>query len=320
MSLLSAAAMPETTMPASANEEGVISYVEVTVDPSVTVDGMTLRIPAALPTTRDASQAPVIHVEVPDGFELRLEIPMDTLHYGNVGMKVNEGAEIINETIITEYGVAMAVMSSMDIRIVENSLAFPDVPEGFWSKNEVDYLTARKFILGKYDGTFAPTEFIMRKTVVMLLWRMEGSPDPDSMVSPFPDVQNPDDIYYKAILWAYENGISRGYTDGTFGGDSVILRQHFAAMMSRYAKQFGYELPETNNGKIADFADYGQIGTAFYDDVQWALDCGLMLGHRDGRYNPAGETPRDQMSVVFFRFLQSYHTAKYEEESGETQP
>ena len=289
-------------------EEGVISYVEVTVDPSVTVDGMTLRIPAALPTTRDASQAPVIHVEVPDGFELRLEIPMDTLHYGNVVMRdCGDGTlEIQEHTVVWDYGVSLMVNTSGDLRVVENSIQFPDVTERNWAKDSVDYMSARRYLIGKTNGTYGLTEEMDRKMVVLVLWRLAGSQEHHLEQSPFPDITDPNSNYYDAILWAYEQGITTGKGDGTFRPDDKLTREQFATLIHRYAKMYECDLDQSVDADAKDFVDYDQIDPKMYESIQWILDTGLMNGHTDGSFEPDGTTPREQMSTVFFRFLQAY--------------
>ncbi|MBQ2019009.1 MAG: S-layer homology domain-containing protein, partial [Alistipes sp.] len=42
-------------------------------------------------------------------------------------------------------------------------------------------------------------------------WRAAGEPEPESNENPFADVDE-SEFYYKAILWAVENGITNGVT------------------------------------------------------------------------------------------------------------
>ena len=43
------------------------------------------------------------------------------------------------------------------------------------------------------------------------------TPTPKPTVSGFSDVRNPKHAYYNAIYWAADAGITKGYSDGTFG-------------------------------------------------------------------------------------------------------
>lgn len=52
------------------------------------------------------------------------------------------------------------------------------------------------------------------------LWRANGSPEPSEKENPFTDV-SPDSYYYKAVLWAVEQGITSGVTKTAFAPDRV---------------------------------------------------------------------------------------------------
>jgi hypothetical protein len=52
---------------------------------------------------------------------------------------------------------------------------------------------------------------------MMFIWKYLGKPVPGTAaVSPFSDVPK-QHIYYKAILYGYQRGITKGFADGTFG-------------------------------------------------------------------------------------------------------
>ncbi len=55
------------------------------------------------------------------------------------------------------------------------------------------------------------------------LWAAKGRPEPKTTQSPFPDVK-PGDYYYKAVLWAAENGITGGVPGGLFGVGQTCTR------------------------------------------------------------------------------------------------
>lgn len=52
------------------------------------------------------------------------------------------------------------------------------------------------------------------------MWRAAGSPNPESDVNPFFDVEE-DTYYYKAVLWAVENGITNGVSDREFSPEGI---------------------------------------------------------------------------------------------------
>jgi len=47
----------------------------------------------------------------------------------------------------------------------------------------------------------------------------------------------PSDPFYKEIVWAYQRGITTGWSDGTFRPHDAIERQAVAAFLHRYSKK-----------------------------------------------------------------------------------
>ena len=86
---------------------------------------------------------------------------------------------------------------------------------------------------GYNDGTFRPWDTCHRAAIVTFLWRYAGRPEPTTMAN-FSDMTGNDD-FDKAISWAAENGITTGYTDGTFRPYNQCLRLAVATFLYRYA-------------------------------------------------------------------------------------
>ena len=55
------------------------------------------------------------------------------------------------------------------------------------------------------------------------LWAAEGKPEPVSNENPFVDVAA-GDYFYKAVLWARENGITSGVVEKHFGSGDTCTR------------------------------------------------------------------------------------------------
>ena len=45
---------------------------------------------------------------------------------------------------------------------------------------------------------------------------------------------NPEHYYYKAMLWAVENGVVAGYNDTTFGTGDACTREQIVTFLYRY--------------------------------------------------------------------------------------
>ena len=87
------------------------------------------------------------------------------------------------------------------------------------------------------DTAFGPNAACTREQMVTFLWRMNGSPEPKSLVSPFSDVTNPNHYAYKAILWAAENGITNGRSATAFAPFENCTRAEIVTFLWRFAGQ-----------------------------------------------------------------------------------
>ncbi len=87
---------------------------------------------------------------------------------------------------------------------------------------------------GVTGTAFAPGRGCTRAQLVTFLWRANGSPEPSEKENPFTDV-SPDSYYYKAVLWAVEQGITSGVTKTAFAPDRVCtaLRRRCFAVAGR---------------------------------------------------------------------------------------
>ena len=102
---------------------------------------------------------------------------------------------------------------------------------------DIAWLQQQNITTGWPDGTFRPYDQIERQAVAAFLYRAAGNPTvqlPER--SPFKDVK-PSDPFYKEIVWAYQRGITTGWSDGTFRPHDAIERQAVAAFLHRYSKK-----------------------------------------------------------------------------------
>ena len=95
-------------------------------------------------------------------------------------------------------------------------------------------------IVGGYklkDGTheFRPGGQCTRQQAVTFLWRFAGKPEPSDSESVFTDVKDKSAYFYKAVLWASENGITGGYSDRTFKPTGNCVRKQMVSFLYRYS-------------------------------------------------------------------------------------
>lgn len=114
---------------------------------------------------------------------------------------------------------------------------FSDVHEGdyyaeavLWAVNHDPQITN-----GIGGGQFGSTSTVTRSQAVTFLWRAANCPEPTSTSSPFSDVPDPEAWYYKAVLWAAEQGITNGNSATTFGVNDTLAYDQMLTFMARAA-------------------------------------------------------------------------------------
>ena len=86
---------------------------------------------------------------------------------------------------------------------------------------------------GMTPTTFEPDSLCTRAQVVTFIWRLCGKPEPLITDNPFKDVKA-SSWYYKAVLWAVENGITDGMTPTTFEPNTKCSRAHIVTFLQRF--------------------------------------------------------------------------------------
>lgn len=290
-------------------DDGQVTDVEITVFDYVAAAGYALTLPERIPAARTVETAVPIRVSIPDAFLLELTVPAEKESSGNIFVaEYPDGTTtVLEDTVVSGRNIYIAMEGDATLYIIDQSAGFPDIPDDYWAKDAIDYMTSRGLMSGKLDGTFAPNETITRGTVAMMLWRMAGYPEADG-ASPFSDVTG--GRYLEPILWAQSCGIIAGYKDGTFRPNEPISRQHFSALLHRYALYQGYLLPAVTDKQLSEFTDYDTIYSWARESCQWAVTCGVVAGRTDGTYDPLGGTSRAQMAVILCRFLQAVNQSE----------
>ena len=140
--------------------------------------------------------------------------------------------------------------------------------------------------------TFAPNSGCTRGQVVTFLWRAAGEPEPSTTVNPFTDV-SADAYNYKAILWAYENGITGGTTATTFAPNATCTRAQIVTFLYRAD---GAQTVAGGNAFTDVPAD------AYYADaVNWAVAEGITGGTTATTFAPNATCTRAQVVTFLYR-------------------
>ncbi|MBR3171623.1 MAG: BspA family leucine-rich repeat surface protein [Lachnospiraceae bacterium] len=111
----------------------------------------------------------------------------------------------------------------------------------------------------------------------------------------FIDVRDPSHAYYKAIYWAVEKGITKGYPDGTFGIDRSCTRGEMMMFLWRYAGK-----PAPKSVSNSPFKDVPKTHT-FYNAILWGSQKGITKGYSDGTFGINKSVSRGESMMFLWR-------------------
>jgi hypothetical protein len=106
------------------------------------------------------------------------------------------------------------------------------VPAGKFYVDPVLWADENNITTGIDALNFAPEKTCNRAQTVAFLWRANGCPEPTVIETPFTDI-NEKSYYYKAVLWAVENGITNGVDATHFGPTAACNRAQVVTFLYR---------------------------------------------------------------------------------------
>ena len=169
---------------------------------------------------------------------------------------------------------------------------FIDVPAGSYFYEAVMWAVENGVTTGVSASRFDPNGVCTRAQAVTFLWRAAGSPAPRSRTVPFTDVPV-GSYYYDAVLWAVENGITKGTINTRFSPNDTCTRAQIVAFLWRSEKS-----PAA--GSRNPFADVKS--TAYYADaVLWAVENDSTKGTTNTTFSPNADCTRAQIVTFLWR-------------------
>ena len=169
---------------------------------------------------------------------------------------------------------------------------FVDVATGSYYEDAVDWAVENGITQGTDDTHFSPDGICTRAQAVTFLWRTAGSPEPETRTMPFTDVPA-GSYYYDAVLWAVENGITKGTNETMFSPDATCSRAQIVTFLWRSEKS-----PAA--GTANPFADVKS--TAYYAGaVLWAVREDITKGTTSTTFSPDADCTRAQIVTFLWR-------------------
>ena len=169
---------------------------------------------------------------------------------------------------------------------------FIDVPSDSYFYEAVMWAVENGVTTGISASRFDPDGICTRAQAVTFLWRAAGSPAPRSRAMPFTDVPV-GSYYYDAVLWAVENGITKGTSDTTFSPNDTCTRAQIVSFLWRSEKT-----PAA--GSRNPFTDV-KPGAYYLDAVLWAVESGITKGTTAMTFSPDADCTRAQIVTFLWR-------------------
>ena len=172
---------------------------------------------------------------------------------------------------------------------VQNPGSYYFIPV-YWAYNHEPRIAA-----GVSPTSFGVSDPCTRAQIVSFLWHLAGDPEPSLTESPFSDVQKPNAYYYRAVLWAYESGITAGVDASSFGVGWPCTRAQIVTFLWHLA---GDPEPTLDENPFADVKP-----TAYYRQaVLWAKERGITTGTSETTFSPGLTCTRAQCVTFLWHY------------------
>ena len=170
---------------------------------------------------------------------------------------------------------------------------FTDAGENNWYTAAILWAAEKGVALDEDgSGLFRPMDNCTRADMVTFLWRVAGTPEP-TVENPFTDVKE-SDPWYKAALWAYETGVTKGYgSHDVFAPNAVSGRAQTVLFLQRAVK-----------GVDATGDSFTDVPAGYYYEgaVYWALQNEVTKGYGDsGVFGPEYDCNRAEIITFIYR-------------------
>lgn len=140
--------------------------------------------------------------------------------------------------------------------------------------------------------TFGPNASCTRAQMITFLWRVAGSPTPQSTKTDFVDL-DVNGYYYQAVLWGSEQGIVKGTSRTTFSPNQAVTRGQMVSFLWRKAGT------PTASSRVT-FADVPE-DSYYANAIAWAAENGITKGTGNNTFSPDADCTRGQIVTFLYR-------------------
>lgn len=151
-------------------------------------------------------------------------------------------------------------------------------------------------------GWFTDDSYLVKETIIRPAAVPDTGPLPPACGHPsaFVDMET-DDVFYDEVAWLAEQGITHGWSDGTYRPREPIGRYAVAAFLYRMA---GRPSPEPLTTRTAPFTDVTRTHP-FHQEIAWMAEEGITTGWPDGTFRPEAPASRAMTAAFLYRMAGS---------------
>jgi len=177
---------------------------------------------------------------------------------------------------------------------------YVDVNETHWFYDSISFVAELELMNGTSSDRFMPNLPVTRAMMVTILYRFASRPTVMGSIT-FSDIQS-GQWYTDAVIWAAENGIVNGYSNGKFGWNDLVTREQLVTILHRYVE--GISQDTSILADLSQFADTKDIADWGLKAMQWAVAKELVQGRTAMELAPKGNASRAEVAAIFMRFIE----------------
>ena len=186
-------------------------------------------------------------------------------------------------------------MLCVDLQPTVTVYPFTDVKKGKYYYEPVywAYYHDPQITSGASATLFGTSNNCTREQIVTFLWKAAGAPEPTTTNNPFTDVKSTK-YYYKAVLWAVENGITSGVDATHFGVGQPCTREQAMVFLWKYA---GSPNPGSSYNPFTDV----KSGKWYEKAILWAVQNGITSGTSSTTFGVGQTCTRAQIVTFLYK-------------------
>jgi hypothetical protein len=238
----------------------------------------------AVTTPADGSGATVYGYNYPDpGYQNVNNIP-------NSGINTGFGNDSI--TIDTQV-----VGSNGEVKNPA-SVTFRDIEKSY-AKEAIIYLAQKGIVKGYSDGSFGGSGKVTRAEFAIFIKRAFGYNSIVPFQNEFTDVFS-SSWYYSEIAPVLEQGIIKGFNDGTLRPNAYVTREQASSMIENVMKKQGYVL-----SSFTWYEDNQMISNWARNSINLVAQEAIMKGYPDQKFMPKEHLTRQEAAMIIYNLLLS---------------